>query len=151
MKPARAFEDLGPIDLVRLDMADGGMAAVVQHSAGARRGSVFNEVDSHPVSLRPDHMARVDPELPGLVLRHPAQCVGGQPAHPARGEAQSRNAGGHGEFGSTDAHLEVRRLFQPFEVRRRQAKHGLAEGYDVRHIGLLAAPLRINASPHFCQ
>src|SRR3989304_4211827 len=75
VKPSSAGKDLLPIDLTRLNAADGGVAAVVEDSAGAGRGAVFDKVEPHALFLGPHQVTRIDAKLTGFVLGHPAQSI----------------------------------------------------------------------------
>src|SRR5262249_38763805 len=126
VKPPCAFHDRIPVDAVRRQLADGRMRAIVDDRRGALARAGLRIVDPDAVAatndvIGPDAFCpkRADGGVADGVFREPRDVVAI--------ETELREADGDVRFAAPERRREDRRLKQPLEPGRAQAKHDLAE------------------------
>src|SRR5262249_38996444 len=118
-------------DHPRLDPGHGRLGPVVHDATRPRGRPVLQEVEADPVDIGEQDVPRGNAGLASPAGDQPTQRVVGQPGHPGTRPPEPGQADGRVHRAPAYLDIQAVRLFQPAEVCRGQADHGLAEGDDI--------------------
>ena len=133
VKPLRAFEDLGPVEVAGTRFAYRRVCTVVNHFRWPLVRPCFQEIHADALTLAND-AGGIDTEL----AEFPDSTLGNVIVRQRRDESRIktvvRQRNGYIGFTTTERCLQLRRLEEALVRRRLEPQHDLAEAQEVAHL-----------------